>query len=98
MGNLLQGVYQFETSLTCSLNPTMDLVRSSDRLSCVRTIFLSFAEGYVIATDLQGFIPESYLRLLTLTTGGWEQCSQHLQHSPPTPTFLLPPPPPLIIP
>lgn len=76
----------------------MDLVRSSDRLSCVRTIFLSFAEGYVIATDLQGFIPESYLRLLTLTTGGWEQRSQHLQHSPPTPTFLLPPPPPLIIP
>lgn len=59
----------------------MDLVRNGDTLSCVRTIFSSLAEGYVIATDLQDFIPESYLHLLTLATGGWEQCSQHLQHT-----------------
>ena len=59
----------------------MDLVRNRNVMSCVRIIFWSIVEGYVIATDLQGFIPESYLSLLTLTTGGWEQSSRNLQHA-----------------
>jgi len=59
----------------------MDLVRKGDVMSCVRILFCSVAEGYVITTDLQGFIPESYLSLLTLMTGGWEQNSWHLQYT-----------------
>lgn len=66
----------------------MDLVRNRNVMSCVRTTFWSVAEGYVIATDLQGFIPVSYLSLLTLTTCGWEQSSRNLQH-----TLLLQLPP-----
>lgn len=54
----------------------MDLVRNRNVMRCVRIIFWSVAEGYVIATDLQSFIPESYLSLLTLMTGSWEQSSQ----------------------
>lgn len=56
----------------------MDLVRNRDIMSYVRIIFWSVAAGYVIATDLQGFIPESYLSLLTLTAGSWEQNPWHL--------------------
>lgn len=36
----------------------MDVVRNRNVMSCVRIIFWSVADGYVITTDLQGFIPQ----------------------------------------
>lgn len=59
----------------------MDVVRNRNVTSSVRIIFWSVADGYVISTDLQGFIPHSYLSLLTLRTGGWEPSLRNLQHS-----------------
>lgn len=65
----------------------MDVVRNSNVMSCVRIIFWSIADGYVITTDLQGFIPQpSQTPDRRLGTELMESPTL----SPATVTFLLP--------